>query len=172
MGNLGLAPSLHRPRTVGVRSPGAAAHRGTRRTDAPVLRFGALRRQWARWRRGARTLGGAHWTDCAASDGSAEHHLLLVRHRRVVGEISYRLCGVCPAGQMTTQLMLSPLPKRRVLRQAMSHLRFRHPGRCWLPRMTSTGPVGRRRFADSRLCPGHDEAGYSLPASIPFPPER
>ncbi|MEV7947177.1 hypothetical protein ACF1BK_19940 [Streptomyces globisporus] len=52
----------------------------------------------------------------------------------------------------------------------MSHLRFRHPDRSWLPQpdVAGTGTARRRYLADSRFCEGHDAAGYSLPASTAF----
>ncbi|MFF2701163.1 hypothetical protein ACFVUQ_22685 [Streptomyces cyaneofuscatus] len=55
----------------------------------------------------------------------------------------------------------------------MSHLRFRHPDRSWLPQpaVAGTGTVRRRYLADSRFCEGHDAAGYSLPASTYFAAE-
>ncbi|WP_282686602.1 MULTISPECIES: hypothetical protein [unclassified Streptomyces] len=136
-------------------------------------RFEAVRRRWARKRVLARLLDRLEWTACPPSAGSSEHHLLLVQHRRVVGEFSYRLCDRCPAGQMTTTrvpLYLSEGSEGRVVRRAMSHLRFRHPDRSWLPRpgVAGTGRVRRRYPADSRFCEGHDAAGYSLPASTAF----
>ncbi|MFF2223946.1 hypothetical protein ACFVV7_11605 [Streptomyces globisporus] len=136
-------------------------------------RFEAVRRRWARKRGLARLLDRLEWTPCAPSAGSSEHHLLLVHHRRVVGEFSYRLCDRCPAGQMTTTRVPLSLSEGRVVRRAMSHLRFRHPDRSWLPQpdVAGTGPARRRYLADSRFCEGHDAAGYSLPASTPFAPE-
>ncbi|MET8840280.1 hypothetical protein ABZW67_09300 [Streptomyces rubiginosohelvolus] len=133
-------------------------------------RFEAVRRRWARKRVLARLLDRLEWTPCAPSAGSSEHHLLLVHHRRVVGEFSYRLCDRCPAGQMTTTRVPLSLSEGRVVRRAMSHLRFRHPDRSWLPQpdVAGTGPARRRYLADSRFCEGHDAAGYSLPASTAF----
>ncbi|MEU6836814.1 MULTISPECIES: hypothetical protein [Streptomyces] len=93
-----------------------------------------------------------------------------MQHRRVVGEFSYRLCDRCPAGQMTTTRVPLSLSERRVVRRAMSHLRFRHPDRSWLPQpdVAGTGTARPRYLADSRFCEGHDAAGYSLPASTAF----
>lgn len=133
-------------------------------------RFEAVRRRWARKRVLARLLDRLEWTACPPSAGSSEHHLLLVQHRRVVGEFSYRLCDRCPAGQMTTTRAPLSLSEGRVVRRAMSHLRFRHPDRSWLPQpdVAGTGTARRRYLADSRFCEGHDAAGYSLPASTPI----
>ncbi|MFE7536618.1 hypothetical protein ACFU67_20340 [Streptomyces rhizosphaericola] len=136
-------------------------------------RFEAVRRRWARRRGRARLLDRLEWTACPPSAGTSEHHLLLVHHRKVVGEFSYRLCDRCPAGQMTTTRVPLPLSEVRVVRRAMSHLRFRHPDRSWLPQpaVAGTRPARRRYLADSRFCEGHDSAGYSLPASTTFSPE-
>ncbi|MFE3372429.1 hypothetical protein ACFXOK_22890 [Streptomyces sp. NPDC059173] len=133
-------------------------------------RFEAVRRRWARKRWHARLLDRLEWTACPPPAGSSEHHLLLVQHRRVVGEFSYRLCDRCPAGQMTTTRVPLSLSEGRVVRRAMSHLRFRHPDRSWLPQpdVTGTGRTRRRYPADSRFCEGHDAAGYSLPAATAF----
>ncbi|WP_018491654.1 hypothetical protein [Streptomyces sp. SID8356] len=137
-------------------------------------RFEAVRRRWARRRGRARLLDRLEWTACPPSAGTSEHHLLLVHHRKVVGEFSYRLCDRCPAGQMTTTRVPLPLAEGRVVRRAMSHLRFRHPDRSWLPQpaVAGTRPARRRYLADSRFCEGHDSAGYSLPASTAFSPEQ
>ncbi|WP_240925098.1 hypothetical protein [Streptomyces sp. 196(2019)] len=136
-------------------------------------RFEAVRRRWARRRGRARLLDRLEWTACPPSAGTSEHHLLLVHHRKVVGEFSYRLCDRCPAGQMTTTRVPLPLSEGRVVRRAMSHLRFRPPDRSWLPQpaVAGTRPARRRYLADSRFCEGHDSAGYSLPASTTFSPE-
>ncbi|MFT9667029.1 hypothetical protein ACMZ5F_04005 [Streptomyces rhizosphaericola] len=136
-------------------------------------RFEAVRRRWARRRGRARLLDRLEWTACPPSAGTSEHHLLLVHHRKVVGEFSYRLCDRCPAGQMTTTRVPLPLSEGRVVRRAMSHLRFRHPDRSWLPQpaVAGTRTARRRYLADSRFCEGHDSAGYSLPASTTFSPE-
>ncbi|MYW35358.1 hypothetical protein GT040_40345 [Streptomyces sp. SID2119] len=137
-------------------------------------RFEAVRRRWARRRGRARLLDRLEWTACPPSAGTSEHHLLLVHHRKVVGEFSYRLCDRCPAGQMTTTRVPLSLSEGRVVRRAMSHLRFRHPDRSWLPQpaVAGTGTARRRYLADSRFCEGHDSAGYSLPASTTFASER
>ncbi|MXG28826.1 hypothetical protein GRQ63_24745 [Streptomyces sp. YIM 132580] len=136
-------------------------------------RFEAVRRRWARRRGRARLLDRLEWTACPPSAGTSEHHLLLVHHRKVVGEFSYRLCDRCPAGQMTTTRVPLSLSEGRVVRRAMSHLRFRHPDRSWLPQpaVAGTGTARRRYLADSRFCEGHDSAGYSLPASTTFASE-
>lgn len=74
---------------------------------------------------------------------------------------------------MTTTRVPQSLSEGRVVRRAMSHLRFRHPDRSWLPQpaVAGTGTVRRRYLADSRFCEGHDAAGYSLPASTSFASE-
>ncbi|MFJ2022567.1 hypothetical protein ACIODW_01975 [Streptomyces sp. NPDC087897] len=86
--------------------------------------------------------------------------MLLVHHRKVVGEISYRLCTRCPAGLLTTTRIVIPLPERSVARRVLSHLRFRHPDRTWLPSASParTGRNLRGRTVGSALCPGHTEA--------------
>lgn len=74
---------------------------------------------------------------------------------------------------MTTTRVPLSLSEGRVVRRAMSHLRFRHPDRSWLPQpaVAGTGTARRRYLADSRFCEGHDSAGYSLPASTSFASE-
>lgn len=131
---------------------------------APRRRPGALRRRWARTRQGARTLAALEWTSCALPDGTGEHQLLLVHHRKVVGEISYRLCAHCPAGQLTTTRIGTPLPERSVARRVLAHLRFRHPDRTWLPSTISarTRRNRRARAAGPGICPGHADARHSF----------
>lgn len=84
--------------------------------------------------------------------------MLLVLHRRVVGEISYLLCTGCPVGQLTTTSMVTRLPERAIARRALSHLRFRHPGRTWL----SPIPPGKKAWnrldhaaGPGGACPAH-----------------
>ncbi|MFI1190387.1 hypothetical protein [Streptomyces californicus] len=146
------------PRPDGLRSGAGPGPAATRR------RPGALRRRWARTRQRARTLAALEWTSCALPDGTGEHQLLLVHHRKVVGEISYRLCAHCPAGQLTTTRIGTPLPERSLARRVLSHLRFRHPDRTWLPSAASARTRGNRRgrAAGPGICPGHAEARHSF----------
>ncbi|MFH9611036.1 hypothetical protein [Streptomyces sp. NPDC017448] len=99
--------------------------------------------------------------------------MLLVHHRKVVGEISYRLCTRCPAGQWTTTRLATPLPERPVARRVLSHLRFRHPDRTWLPSMppARTGRGGRgSTLGRPALCPGHADARHSFLREGPAAP--
>lgn len=121
-------------------------------------RPGTLRRGWARMRRRGRTLAALEWTSSSPRDAAEEHKLLLVLHRRVVGEISYLLCTGCPVGQLTTTSMVTRLPERAIARRALSHLRFRHPGRTWL----SPIPPGKKAWnrldhaaGPGGACPAH-----------------
>ncbi|WP_405637948.1 hypothetical protein OG543_25995 [Streptomyces sp. NBC_01178] len=161
------------------RASGTSPHPGpdgVRRTGpgpARRRRPGALRRRWARTRRRARTLAALEWASCPPRDGADEHRLLLVHHRKVVGEVSYRLCTRCPAGQWTTTRLATPLPERPVARRVLSHLRFRHPDRTWLP-PTSPPRAGRgrraRSFGRPALCSDHADARPSFPGEGPAAP--
>ncbi|MFD9303201.1 hypothetical protein ACFWCB_11125 [Streptomyces sp. NPDC060048] len=59
--------------------------------------------------------------------------LLLVRVRKVVGQIHYRVCTTCGEGVITTVDIeeLYHFSRPRLHTRALSHLRFRHPDVTW-----------------------------------------
>ncbi|MFC9005678.1 GNAT family N-acetyltransferase [Streptomyces microflavus] len=57
--------------------------------------------------------------------------LLLVHMRKVVGQVSYRLCDHCDQGVITDVALEERFRSAGLGTRALSHLRSRHPGVRW-----------------------------------------
>ncbi|WP_411104210.1 hypothetical protein [Streptomyces sp. cmx-4-9] len=92
--------------------------------------------------------------DGAAAGG--RRCLLLVRFRKVVGQIHYRACTSCGEGVITAVDIDTSYESigARLHTSALSHLRFRHPDLTWHPTNTRRGlryrPLSRTERPGSR----------------------
>ncbi|MER7760947.1 hypothetical protein [Streptomyces sp. NPDC097619] len=114
---------------------------------------GALRRRGRR-ARDVTLLG----TSIPGPPGEEGNCLLLVRARRVVGQVHYRLCADCEQGLITGLVIDEHLLGAGLGHRALSHLRFRHPGLTWRTTLDPRAAAGlarrrpRRAVAAGRLC--------------------
>ncbi|MCX5264777.1 N-acetyltransferase [Streptomyces sp. NBC_00199] len=63
--------------------------------------------------------------------GPDEECLLLVHVRKVVGQVTYRVCGECADGVITEVVLDEPFRTCGLGTRALSHLRARYPELTW-----------------------------------------
>lgn len=63
--------------------------------------------------------------------GPDEECLLLVHVRKVVGQVTYRVCGECADGVITEIVLDEPFRTCGLGTRALSHLRARYPELTW-----------------------------------------
>ncbi|MFD9357297.1 hypothetical protein [Streptomyces sp. NPDC060031] len=84
-----------------------------------------------------------------AGAGPQEECLLLVRVRKVVGQVHYQTCADCGEGVITGVDIDEPFHSSGLDTRALSHLRSRHPDITWrstLTRRTTRGVLRRMRI--------------------------
>ncbi|MDQ0828456.1 hypothetical protein QF032_000300 [Streptomyces achromogenes] len=67
----------------------------------------------------------------ASPQGPDEECLLLVHVRKVVGQVTYRVCGECADGVITEVVLDEPFRACGLGTRAVSHLRARYPELTW-----------------------------------------
>ncbi|MEU1124750.1 hypothetical protein ABZ371_14560 [Streptomyces sp. NPDC005899] len=110
--------------------------RGAHAAESLPPRGGAGRHRLRRRRRGAwhRRLLAYREVELVQAQGRGSDEaqcLLLVHVRKVVGQVTFRLCASCAEGVITDVLIEKQFHHSGLGTRALSHLRARHPGVVW-----------------------------------------
>lgn len=141
---------------------GGASHR---RTGGRHRRSGRRR---GRWHRRFLAYRDVELVQSPAPGNGGGDCLLLVHLRKVVGQVTYRVCGECAEGVISTVVLDEPFLDSGLGTRALSHLRSRYPGVTW--RTTLDHRLTRdllRRMGITRAGAGEDRPCLGLGGGLP-----
>ncbi|MFI0259647.1 hypothetical protein ACH4OW_11525 [Streptomyces sp. NPDC017056] len=121
----------------------------------PLTRRGRHRRpgrRKGRWHRRLMAYRDVELVHSPAPSPAGAECLLLVHIRRVVGQVTYQVCGRCECGVILQAEVCGPLHGSGLRTRALSHLRSSYPDLAWrsaLPRRQARDLTHRLSIPDA-----------------------